>query len=49
MDSLNCRTNKKGIATISIGFTVHTKDELNRLVGKLQKVESVTDIERTTG
>ena len=49
MTSLNCRTNKKNIATINIGFTIHTKDELNRLIDKLQKVESVTDIERTTG
>lgn len=49
MNSLNCRINKKGVATINIGFTVHTKDELNRLIDKLQKVESVTDIERTTG
>ena len=47
--SINVRTSKQGTATISMSFDVHSIEELNRLVKKLQQVESVLDIERTTG
>ena len=47
--SLNCRTNKQGTATIAIGFEIHGKEELGRLVDKLRQVQGVLDIERTTG
>ena len=46
---MNSRVNKKGIATISLGFDIHGKDELNRLVEKLRNIEGVTDIARTAG
>ena len=49
MTSLNSRTNKQGKATISIAFEIGSKEELNRIINKLREVESVLDIERTTG
>ena len=49
ISSINSRTSKKGIATISIAFRTKGKDELTSLVEKIRQVESVFDIERTTG
>ena len=46
---MNSRVNKKGIATINLGFDILGKDELNRLVEKLRNIEGVTDIARTAG
>ena len=47
--SMTVRTNKQGTATISIGFDIHGKEQLEYIVTKLKTVESVLDIERTTG
>ncbi|MBQ2935767.1 MAG: bifunctional (p)ppGpp synthetase/guanosine-3',5'-bis(diphosphate) 3'-pyrophosphohydrolase [Lachnospiraceae bacterium] len=47
--SLNTRTNKQGLATISTSFEIRNRDELVRIIDKLRTVESVIDIERTTG
>ena len=49
IDSINSRTSKKGIATISICFHTKGKDELAAIVEKLRQIDSVFDIERTTG
>ena len=46
---INSRTSKQGTATISLTFDVHSKEELANLVEKLRQVDSVLDIERTTG
>jgi GTP pyrophosphokinase len=46
---MNSRVNKKGIATITLGFDIHGKEELNRIIEKLRNVEGVTDIVRTAG
>ena len=46
---INVRTSKKGTATIAISFETHGGDELNHMITKLRQVESVIDIERTTG
>ena len=46
---MNVRTSKQGTATTSISFEVSNKDELNRVIDKLQAIEDVIDIERTTG
>jgi len=46
---INVRMSKQGRATITITFDTHGGDELNRMVGKLRQIESVIDIERTTG
>ena len=41
--------NKKQLATINLGFVVSGKEELNRLIDNLRKIDGVTDIERATG
>lgn len=46
---LNSRVNKKDIATISVGFDIHGRDELTRMIEKLKNIAGVTDIARTTG
>ena len=43
---MNSRVNKKSMATINLGFVVSGKEELNRLIDKLRKIDGVTDIER---
>ena len=47
--SVNTRTSKQGTATISLSFDVQGKQELNQIIEKIRQVESVLDIERTTG
>ena len=47
--TINSRTSKQGIATITMGFQVHGADQLNYLITKIRSVESVIDVERTTG
>ena len=41
---MNCRLNKKEFATINLGFDIHGKEELNRFIDKLRKIDGVTDI-----
>jgi len=47
--SINTRTNKQGIATVILSFDIGGVNELRSLSEKLRQVESVMDIERTTG
>ena len=47
--TIHSRTNKQGVATIDVSFGVSSKAELADLVTKLKAIESVIDIERTTG
>ena len=47
--SMTVRTSKQGTATISIGFDIKGVDQLHMMIAKLRNVESVIDIERTTG
>ena len=47
--SMNVRTSKKGTATIEMGFIVHGREELERIVKKLQQLSGIIDIERSTG
>ncbi len=49
IESVNCRTNRQGIATLHLTFAVEGREELNRVIDKLRSIESVLDIERTTG
>ncbi|MDO4345393.1 MAG: bifunctional (p)ppGpp synthetase/guanosine-3',5'-bis(diphosphate) 3'-pyrophosphohydrolase [Eubacteriales bacterium] len=46
---VNSRTSKQGTATISMSFEVESRAELDSLISKIRQVESVLDIERTTG
>ncbi len=47
--AVNTRTNKQNIATMSISFEISSRDELIRIIDKIRSIESVVDIERTTG
>ena len=47
--SLNTRTSKQGLATISISFEIVSRDELNEIAAKLSGIPNIVDIERTTG
>lgn len=47
--SLNSRTSKQGTATITVGFRVKGKEQLQYLIKKIGNVESVLDVARTTG
>lgn len=47
--SINSRTSKQEKATISMSFEIGSKEELRSLVEKIRQVESVIDVERTTG
>lgn len=47
--ALNTRTSKQGMATINICFEVKSKEELNSMIEKIRQIESVKDVERTTG
>ena len=47
--SVNIRTSKKGTATLDMGFIVQGREQLEVVIKKLRQIESVIDIERTTG
>ena len=45
--SVNSRTSKQGIATVNMGFAIHSVEELDNLTKKLRQIEGVKDIQRT--
>ena len=47
--SLNTRVSKQGTATILVSFEIGSREELQRITDKIRTIESVIDIERTTG
>lgn len=47
--SMNTRVSKQGIATLSTSFEISSREELIRIIDKVKTIESVVDIERTTG
>lgn len=47
--SLNTRANKQGRATMAVSFEIANREELNRIIDKIRTIESVIDIQRTTG
>ena len=47
--SMNTRTSRQGQATLQTTFEVESRDELNRVIEKIRGIDSVLDIERTTG
>ena len=49
VSSMNSRVSKQGLATISMSFEIHGKDELRKLMEKLNGIESVVGIDRVTG
>lgn len=49
ISSLSGRTNKQGVATLTIMTEIRGKNQLATLITKLRNIESVIDIERTAG
>ena len=47
--SMNTRTSKQGLATMSTSFEIGGREELIRIIDKIKSIDSVIDIERTTG
>jgi GTP pyrophosphokinase len=47
--TLNTRVSKQGIATMETSFEITGREELNKVVERIMNIESVIDIERTTG
>ena len=47
--ALNTRVSKQGTATIMINFEISGREELQRIMDKLRTIESILEIERTTG
>ena len=47
--SVNTRTSKQGLATMLISFEISGREELIRITYKIRSIDSVIDIERTTG
>ncbi|MBE5868542.1 MAG: bifunctional (p)ppGpp synthetase/guanosine-3',5'-bis(diphosphate) 3'-pyrophosphohydrolase [Lachnospiraceae bacterium] len=47
--SLHTRVNKQELATIQVSFEIENREKLNHIVDKIRNIESVIDIERTTG
>ncbi len=46
--SMNTRTSRQGIATMSVRFEIGSKEELDRIIQKMRNIESVVDIERSS-
>lgn len=49
VSSMTVRTSKQGTATISVGFEINGVDQLKTVISKIHNVESIIDIERTSG
>ncbi len=48
VETMNSRTSKQGIATITMGFMIGGKDELTKLIDKIRMIDSIIDIIRTS-
>lgn len=46
--SMTVRTSKQGTATIIVGFEINSVEQLKSIVGKLLKIDSVLDVERSS-
>ncbi|MFQ9515198.1 MAG: RelA/SpoT family protein [Eubacterium sp.] len=49
VNSINSRTSKSEIATISMSFAIQGTEELNSLISKIRTIDSIIDIERNIG
>ena len=47
--SLNTRTSKQGVVSMSIMFETTGKEELNKIIDRIRNIESIVDIERKSG
>ena len=49
IDKLNCVINKQNVATIEMSFKVASADELAKVIEKINALDGVIDIQRSTG
>ena len=49
INAIHSKISKQGVATIDVSFNTKGKQELNSLIERLRQIDSVIDIERTTG
>lgn len=49
VNSINSRTSKSEVATITMAFAIQGTEELNSLIARIRMIDSIIDIERTTG
>ncbi len=47
--SMHTRINKQDVVTLTTSFGISSREELNRIMDRIRNIESVIDIERTTG
>ncbi len=47
--SMNTRISRQGLATLQTAFEVESREELNRVIERIRAIDSVVDIERSTG
>ena len=46
---IHSRSNKQGVATIEVSFNTKGRQQMNNLVERLRQIDSVIEIQRTTG
>ena len=49
LSSINCRTNRQGMATIDLEFETSGRKQIAELTARIRQVESVIDVSRTAG
>ncbi len=49
IQSVHTRTSKQGMATMVMTFEIRGREELHSIIAKIRGIDSVVDIERTTG
>ena len=47
--SVNSRVNKQGLATLELEFEISSREQLKNVIERIRQVESVLDVERSTG
>ena len=47
--SVNSRVNRQGLATLELEFEINSREQLRNVIEKIRQVESVIDVERSTG
>lgn len=49
ISGIHSKTSKQGIATIEVAFQTKGREQITRIIEKIKQIDSVIDIERTTG
>jgi GTP pyrophosphokinase len=49
ISGIHSKTSKQGVATIEVAFQTKGRDEIFHIIEKIKQIESIIDIERTTG